>query len=153
LLHGVLRDVPLWLDEGLAEYFEVPPEAQGVNQQHLEQIRMGSAIPFKPDLAHLEQLTQVQQMSPAEYREAWAWAHLLLRDKPESKDLLIQYLQQLRVNPSPGLLGPRLTKVYPEPEEALNRHLARLELAPPVKSMLRGEMGLSGVQEQNSGDP
>src|SRR5947209_377278 len=28
LLHSVLRDVPLWLDEGLAEYFELPAERQ-----------------------------------------------------------------------------------------------------------------------------
>src|SRR5262245_55823178 len=73
ILHSSLKDVPLWLDEGLAEFFELPPGSDGVNLKHLEELKRG---PFNPDLARLEQLTQVQQMSPAEYREAWAWTHL-----------------------------------------------------------------------------
>ena len=36
LLHSVIRDVPLWLDEGLAEYFELPPDWKGVNPAHVE---------------------------------------------------------------------------------------------------------------------
>ena len=42
LLHSVLKDVPLWLDEGLAEYFELPPENGGVNEAHLAHIRRTS---------------------------------------------------------------------------------------------------------------
>jgi hypothetical protein len=129
LLHCVLKDVPLWLDEGLAEYFELPPHLQGVNPSHLEQATSVSAA-FKPDLAHLEQLTQVQQMSPAEYRESWAWVHLLLRDKPEAKAVLLAYLRQLRLNPNPGPLEPRLAALYPDLDEALTRHLLKLEQEP-----------------------
>src|SRR3989442_444013 len=77
LLHSVLRDVPLWLDEGLAEYFEVPPERQGINAQHLDHLRHNPNGPFQPNLARLEALEQVKQMTPAEYREAWAWVHLM----------------------------------------------------------------------------
>jgi hypothetical protein len=127
LLHSVLKDVPLWLDEGLAEYFEVPPDAQGVNLHHLEQIQLTGGGPFKPDLAHLEELSQVQQMTPVEYREAWAWVHLMLRDQPEAKTALVQYLQQLRLNPNPGPLQPRLAQVFPDAEAALSQHLARLD--------------------------
>jgi hypothetical protein len=124
LLHSVLKDVPLWLDEGLAEYFELPPDAKGVNAHHLEQMRRAG---FKPDLARLEQLGLVQQMTPAEYREAWAWVHLMLRDKPEAKTVLLAYLTQLRTNPAPGLLQPRLVAVYPSPEETLEQHVAHLD--------------------------
>src|SRR4051794_35439860 len=38
LLHSVLKDVPLWLDEGLAEFFEMPVGWNGVNYQHLESL-------------------------------------------------------------------------------------------------------------------
>lgn len=127
LLHSVLKDVPLWLDEGLAEYFEVPPDAQGVNLHHLEQIQLTAGGPFKPDLTHLEELSQVQQMTPVEYREAWAWVHLMLRDRGEAKRALIQYLQQLRMNPNPGPLQPRIAQIFPDPEKALSRHLAKLD--------------------------
>jgi hypothetical protein len=127
LLHSVLKDVPLWLDEGLAEYYEMPPEKQATIQAHLEQIRTGAGSPFKPDLDRLESLTQVQQMNPAEYREAWAWVHFMLRDKPDARALLLDYLQQLRTNPNPGPLKPNLTKVFPSLESALERHLSAVE--------------------------
>ena len=74
MLHGVIRDVPIWLDEGLAEYFELPPENEGVNPQHLEFIRRES---YHPDLARLEKLEEVRQMGRPEYREAWAWVNAL----------------------------------------------------------------------------
>lgn len=127
LLHSVLKDVPLWLDEGLAEYFEIPPDAKGVNDGHLDQIRRAGE-PFKPNLARLEQLSQVQQMTPAEYRESWAWVHLMLRGKAEGKRVLLDYLQQLRLNPNPGSMGTALTNVYPSPEGTLNDHLAHLDV-------------------------
>jgi len=130
LLHGVLKDVPLWLDEGLAEYFELSPERKGVNSQHLDQIFRGTTGPFKPNLARLEQLGQVQQMTPAEYREAWGWVHWMLRGKPEARKVLLDYLQQLRSNPTPGALQPRLATVYPSPEEALEKHLKQLDNSP-----------------------
>jgi hypothetical protein len=127
LLHSVLKDVPLWLDEGLAEYFEVPPDWNGTNYRHLGLLRHGPDGSFKPDLGRLEQLNEVQQMTPAEYREAWAWVHFMLRTKPEAKAVLLAYLQQLRTNPNPGPLGPRLVAVTPALDDALNRHLDQLE--------------------------
>jgi hypothetical protein len=130
LLHSVLKGVPLWLDEGLAEYFEVAPENQGVNFGHLDQIRHGEQGIFRPDLARLEQISQVKHMSPAEYREAWAWVHLMLRGRPEGKAVLVKYLQQLRTTENPGPLAPALAKVYPAPDEALSRHVMLLDHAP-----------------------
>ncbi|MBV9124152.1 MAG: DUF1570 domain-containing protein [Planctomycetes bacterium] len=128
ILHSVLKDVPLWLDEGLAEYFEVPPGSGGVNQHHLALLRRE---PFTSDLGRLEQLSQVQQMAPGEYREAWAWVHLMLRDRPEAKTVLLNYLQQLRTNSAPGPLEPHLAAVFPSPAKALERHLAQLEASLP----------------------
>jgi hypothetical protein len=123
LLHASLADVPLWLDEGLAEFFEVPPAQEGVNAAHLAHLcRPG----FRPNLNHLEELTDVSQMRPAEYREAWAWVHLLLRSTPAVRQVLLTYLHELRSNPRPGPLGPRLRMVLPDPDAALLRHLADL---------------------------
>jgi hypothetical protein len=41
----------------------------------------------------------------------------------------LTYLQQLKTNPSPGPLGPRLAAALAGPEEAFERHLAALEEA------------------------
>ena len=46
---------------------------------------------------------------------------------PESKEVLTAYLQQLRANPNPGPLQPRLAKVFPDLNAALNKHLAKWE--------------------------
>jgi hypothetical protein len=129
LLHGVLKDVPLWLDEGLAEYFELPPENLGVNPSHVEKLLHGSGELFKPNLTRLEGLSKVGQMNHVEYREAWAWTHLMLRGRPEMKPVLLAYLQQLRSNPNPGPLGPRLSAVLPALDDAFERNLATLERA------------------------
>jgi hypothetical protein len=126
LLHGVLKDVPLWLDEGLAEFFELPPENDGVNRQHLEQLRKG---PLNADMARLEQMSQVQQMTPAEYREAWAWVHLMLRGPSEGKATLLAYLQMLRTTPNAGPLQPRLAAAVPGLPDALDNHLQDLARA------------------------
>jgi hypothetical protein len=130
LLHSVIRDVPLWLDEGLAEYFELPPDRKGLNPAHLASLRRGPLGPYKPDLTRLESLTEVKQMTPTEYRESWAWVHLMLRDKPEAKVVLTNYLRQLRLNATPGPLEPKLAAVFPTLDEAFDKHLAQFEASP-----------------------
>ena len=45
----------------------------------------------------------------------------------KAKEVLLAYLQQLRTNPSPGPLGPRLASIYPSLNDALARHLADLD--------------------------
>jgi hypothetical protein len=128
LLRSVLKEVPLWLDEGLAGYFELPPHQDGVNPQHLDTLRRSA---FQPDLARLEKFTQVAQMEKPEYREAWAWVYLMLRSGPAAKKVLHQYLQALRTDANPGPLLPRLREAVPEPEQALVDHLAATEMPKP----------------------
>jgi hypothetical protein len=124
ILHSVLKDVPLWLDEGLAEFFEVPTNWHHINPNHVEQLRQ-TGVKF--DLARLEGLSDVQQMSPVEYRESWAWVHLMLRTTPPARQALLAYLQELRTNPQPGPLRPRLAAVMQVPESALQLHLGGID--------------------------
>jgi hypothetical protein len=124
LLNSVLREVPLWLDEGLAEFFELPPERDGLNSLHVDTLRKDSVV---LDLAALERLDQVPQMGRAQYQESWAWVHLMLRDSPQAKLVLLSYLQQLREPTPPGPLLPRLRQIYPNPSDALARHLAAFD--------------------------
>jgi hypothetical protein len=127
LLHSVLLDVPLWLDEGLAEYFELPPERNGVNAEHVRLLLHDTGGPARPDLGRLETLKEVQQMQPAEYREAWAWVHLMLHGKPEARKVLLGYLTLLKETKTPPALGTRLVEVYPQLAEAVQQHLVELD--------------------------
>jgi hypothetical protein len=128
LLHSVLKDVPLWLDEGLAEYYEMPAGWKGINPEHLKHLCGDTNPPFHPDLARLEEFSEVQQMTPAEYREAWAWVHLMLGSDAEAKRVLCGYLRELRTNSKPGALRPRLAAVYPTLDVALSQHLGQLDV-------------------------
>jgi hypothetical protein len=125
VLRSVLKDVPLWLDEGLAEFFELPPEKQGVNVQHLEYLRKPT---FAPDLARLEKISQSQTVlkERSEYRESWAWVHLMLRTSPEAKQVLLGYLQTLRSSSSTGSLLAKLREVHADTNTALVEHLNSL---------------------------
>lgn len=123
ILHSVLKDVPLWLDEGLAEFFELPPECHGINRNHLLMMRRDG---LRPDMTRLEQFSQVDQMNPAEYREAWAWTHYMLRGDPDCRKALLAYLQTLRKTATPGPLLPHLQTATPALTEALLTHLEQL---------------------------
>ncbi|MBI2804007.1 MAG: hypothetical protein HYX68_03380 [Planctomycetes bacterium] len=123
MLHCVLKRVPIWLDEGLAEYFEIPAGQNGVNAKHLEDLRQPD---IRFNLQKLERLSEVQDMTPEKYREAWAWVHLMLRSTPRARQALLDYLTELRINPEPGALQPRLANAFLSIENAMQSHLAEL---------------------------
>ncbi|MGC4006957.1 MAG: hypothetical protein QM811_29055 [Pirellulales bacterium] len=95
-LHAVAPRIPLWLDEGLAEYFEVPRGRQGENRPHVDELRAALAVgDWKPDIARLEKLTAAEAMTQRDYSESWLWAHWLLHESPETRRLLQTYLRSL----------------------------------------------------------
>jgi hypothetical protein len=129
VLNGVLKCVPLWLDEGLAGYFEQPPANDGVNPAHVDALRRG---PFQPDLGRLEKIKDLRQMEKPEYRESWAWVHFCLRGDPKAKAALLAYLAALREKPEAVGLQPRLTEAIGDPDKALAEHLSRATVPAPV---------------------
>jgi len=83
LLHAVLPVVPLWLDEGLAEYFEVPADQRAFGNPHLAPLRWNLRLGAKPKLTDLESKGGLSEMGGTEYRYAWAWVHFMLHGPPE----------------------------------------------------------------------
>ena len=112
LLHVAVGDMPLWLDEGLAEYFEGtgtnPTPSGGINAEHLDRLPTDLGAGWSPDLQRLESLTSVREMSPRDYRESWAWVHYLLNDTRTHKATLLAYLGDIRAAPHPRPLSERL---------------------------------------------
>jgi hypothetical protein len=126
-MHSVVPNMPLWLDEGLAEYFEVTPGTGGLNVPHLEQLaRQLEAGAWSPDLARLARLETVASMRQLEYAESWAWAHWLLHTTPERRELLTTYLRRLRNRETPQPLHDEIVRHCPEPDRALAEHVRRL---------------------------
>ena len=129
-LHAVVPQLPLWLDEGLAEYFEVPRGSDGVNRPHLEHLaaRLEQGR-WQPDLRRLERLQSSFDMSQDDYAESWAWAHFLLHSRLAHRELLQGYLAELRHNGSAEPLSLQLTRMLGQPEPALVEYVRHLAAA------------------------
>lgn len=108
LLHASLPVVPLWLDEGLAKFYEVPPGARAFGSPFLGPVRWGALFGLSPNLAKLERLEDFAKMGATEYREAWAWVHFLQYESETSHQVLVDYLADLRANRPPGSFEQRL---------------------------------------------
>jgi hypothetical protein len=80
---------------------------------------------------------QVIQMRPGEYREAWAWVYWMLQGNPEARQVLLEYLQQLRTDPNPGPMQPRLAAVVPSLERAFREQMARLDTDQRISELYR----------------
>jgi hypothetical protein len=130
LLHVAVGDLPLWLDEGLAEYFEGPEGRQGSNPEHLDRLPQDRTAGWAPDLARLETLTLVSQMAPRDYRESWAWVHYLLNHSAATKAALLDYLIDLRANPQAPRLSERLKASDAAAPERLLVHIEKIRTRP-----------------------
>lgn len=125
ILHACLKNVPLWLDEGLAEYFEVT-ERPGWNAEYAAGIARAVAGGWKPDIERLERLDAVAEMQKWDYQESWAWVHFLLHASPETRTLLLDYLHELRENPNPESLSIRLKRSIPTIDQRFQSYAAAL---------------------------
>lgn len=94
-VHSVIPNVPLWLDEGIAEYFERPSADRGLHRNHLEHlVSEHESGRWQPDLERLESLQQAGEMSQLDYAESWLWVHFLIQHNDRTQGLLQSYLQQ-----------------------------------------------------------
>ncbi|MCH9654695.1 MAG: DUF1570 domain-containing protein [Planctomycetes bacterium] len=131
LLHASLKTVPLWLDEGLAEYFEVAGNTPGqINRDHAARLTTALNNGWKPDMKRLEQLEKVSQMQRVDYQEAWAWVHFMLNGTPETKDTLLEYLAELKTNEEPEALSARLPRDIPGVDQRFVSYVASLNTFP-----------------------
>ena len=127
-IHSVVPNAPLWLDEGLAEYFEVPRGTGGLNKAHIRWLVFHlSKGDWRPDLARLERLTPLEGMSRADYAEAWAWVHYLLQSEdPAQRELLGNHLRHLRQHGSSEPLSRQLAGIDQMSCDGLIMHIQRL---------------------------
>ena len=128
-VHAVVPAIPLWLDEGIAEYFELPRADAGVHRGHVAQLA-GRLLEgtWRPDLERLERLASAGDMSQDHYAEAWCWTHWLLA-QPERRVQLEAFLADLRRGETTAPLSVRLRHAPGLPADlsaAVRGHLERL---------------------------
>src|SRR5690606_10855746 len=119
LLHADLPMVPLWLDEGLAEYFEVAAAdraRRNPNQRRLKwNIRLGTFT----DMKKLEAKQKIDDLSGADHEQAWAWTHFMLHGPEQVHAELVAYLGDIRQRQAAGQLSDRIARVVGEPSVAI----------------------------------
>ncbi|MGQ9503416.1 MAG: hypothetical protein ACUVQG_01470 [Thermogutta sp.] len=125
LLHSALPMVPLWLDEGLAEYFEIPRDQRPFSHPHLKTVRLWANLGYVPSLSKLEAVPRMDAMDAAKYRWSWAWVHFMLHGPPAAQAELVAYLQTLAQYGVPEPLSERLAKRLGDPRRAYLDHFKR----------------------------
>ena len=127
LLHACLKTVPLWLDEGLAEYFEVEGRVAGApHQDHLKTLQTARANGWNPSLQQLEELSDFRHMTQRHYAESWGWVHFMLQSDEGSRDTLLSYIADLRNQSVATALQPRLEKATPSYYNGLISHVSTM---------------------------
>lgn len=122
LLHTDLSMVPLWLDEGLAEYFEMAADRRACGHPHFKSLRWNMRLGIVRDLKYLENLRELSDMENLEYRYSWAWVHFFLHGpKPVYREL-VHYLADIRNQRPPGKLAERIHRVLPNATEQMVKH-------------------------------
>jgi hypothetical protein len=134
-VHAVVPTIPLWLDEGVAEFFELPRSEQGVHAAHVAHLS-GRLLEgtWRPDLERMEALASAGELSQDHYAEAWCWTHWLLRTTPERRRLLQDYLADIRRDAKTAPLSIRIRQAEsatPDLSAVLRAHVAAL--APPER--------------------
>jgi len=101
ILHQHLPFVPLWLDEGLAEYFEEDEKAR-VSSQRIAAVQWKARVGSPPSLVSLESLASAEEMDAAAYRDSWAFVSFLLNESPDSLKVLKSFLNAIHRGEAPG---------------------------------------------------
>jgi hypothetical protein len=128
-LHSMVQNLPLWLDEGLAKYFEVSRGTGGLNHPLLAELnKQAKQGRWRPDVRRLESLRSPAEMTELDYAEAWAWVHWLLETDPPHKALLQDYLADLRRTGTPMPLSLYLRRLPGDPERDLFDYVTRLDV-------------------------
>lgn len=100
-VHQHMPYAPLWLDEGLAEYFE-EEEAARPRSSRREAVRWKARVGMSPTLSTLERIPSAESMGAEEYRNSWAWVCFLINDSAGSRQLLQDYVREIHRGEAPG---------------------------------------------------
>lgn len=125
MLHAVVPRIPLWLDEGLAEYFEQPIERRAYDGPYLSAIRWRAWWGSTPQLDSLERLVGPEQMEKTHYRDAWALVHFALHGPNEARTELRNFLHDLMAETPAEPLSARWRRLWPDLKPALRDHFDR----------------------------
>jgi hypothetical protein len=132
LLHANLPMVPLWLDEGLAEYFEMAEPSRAFDHPHLAALKWNLRLGMFRSVESLELSKDLDDMGGIEYRFSWAWVHFMLHGPVAAHRALVQYLADIGRGEPPGLLSRRLAEAVPDVDDRMVQHFKQWRTPPDL---------------------
>ena len=115
LVGDALADVPVWFNEGLAEY-DSTYQMYGEREATLGRVKEEHVFELRERFIPLTELLAVDHRSPLYnegerrgvfYAESWALVHYLLLGNPQRKGQLATYLAEVRRRRGAGRRVPR----------------------------------------------
>lgn len=123
LLHSALPYVPMWLDEGLAEYFEVSPGLREKHNPHLGELKWVIPFGWRPSLERLETKRELNEMKKNDYRDSWAVVHFILHGPPAAREALAKYFEEVQSGKAPTPVSQHLRRKLPNLDQQIVDHL------------------------------
>ena len=123
LLHSALPFVPIWLDEGLAEYFEVSPGLREKHNPHRRELQWAIRLGWRPAIERLEAKHDLLEMDKNDYRDAWGILHFVLHGPPAAREALADYFEEVQSGKPPAPLSKHLRRKIPNLEQRMIEHL------------------------------
>ncbi|MDA0832745.1 MAG: DUF1570 domain-containing protein [Planctomycetota bacterium] len=124
VLHNALPYLPMWLDEGLAEYFEETALNRASNHPHLKAMRWSMRLGSSPSLSNLEKKSELSEFGASEYRESWGYVHFFLHGGDDARQVLVEYLAEIQANRPPGKMSRFATERIPQFDRRVADHLS-----------------------------
>jgi len=121
--------MPLWMDEGLAEWVEDSVDQQSrVHGKALRQLLGGQRmlLPEPISLAALEKIKSTTRADAVDYAASWAWCRFLLSEKFGCRGVWNRYLQDIRGGQQAGRLHHRLALTVPDYKQRFLRFLTSI---------------------------
>lgn len=123
LLHNALPFIPIWLDEGIAEYFEIPANHR-MKPERMKKFRF--RWKWAPTLAPLEAKRELTHMGAEDYLQAWAWVHFMLHESEQTRSVLLRYLNRIQQSDPPGKFSRHVSAGVPNAQARVKRHFRRI---------------------------
>lgn len=113
VLHHTLPYVPLWVDEGVAEFMEEQP-SQRLRSNRLSAMRWKCRTGWSPRLTSLEAIRSAAEMTNGDYENSWAWVHFLLNHSGQSRAVFRGYLSAVSAGEAAGRFSEWTAERAPE---------------------------------------
>lgn len=128
LLHQVLPFIPLWIDEGMAEYFE-DQRGTRLKSSRFASVKWKARTGWKPSLVSLERIGNASQMTQQNYQDSWAWVAFLLNESQTSSGWFRQYLKAISAGEAPGAFSDYLAQRAPSVANGVGSYFRRIRVS------------------------